>query len=102
MYILTLALKTVLLFCRYCDIITTLAAHSWRSPEDAFYWDPVFATVLLKHGAHDTLSVMSLLTSPRALTPAYSDTYRTDAETGRQVHGRTRVFLNSNYKLILE
>jgi len=56
--------------------------HSWRNPEDAFYWDPVFASVLRRC---DASSVMSLLTSPRALTPSCGDAWRTDAETGHQV-----------------
>jgi len=67
----------------YLDIyLFYVYGHSWRNLEDAFYWDPVFAAVLKRS---DTSSVVSLLMSPRALTPSFSDTWRTDTETNQQV-----------------
>ena len=44
--------------------------QSWRNPEDAFYWDPVFV-VMRRH--YDTSSLMLSVTSPQALTPPLSE-----------------------------
>jgi len=60
------------LVCGKIEVVSnnkTLVAERSRNPEDAFYWDPVFAHVLRRSG---TSSVMSP-TSPRALSPPSLD-----------------------------
>jgi len=70
-----------------CWRLSCNIGYSWRNPEAAFYWDPVSAA-LVRH--YCTSSVMSQVTSPRALTPPLSQsslvaTWRTDAKTSDQV-----------------
>lgn len=45
------------------------ALTKWRNPEEAFFWDPVFAKMNLRTGT----SVISSPTSPRPLSPFFME-----------------------------
>jgi len=84
-------------------LIVCTVWQSWRNPEDAFYWDPVFAKVM-RH--YKTSSVTSSVTLTRALTRTVSKsnlnaTWRTDAEVTEQVLAFVHLTLYSTKAIIM-